>query len=642
MYYYEVFVAEQRYQKQEPLTYASDALLSRGTVVRVPYGKRTVGGFVSAQVSKPSFKTKLIEEIVSDVVIPEMIFELHSWILDFYPAGSGSITQLFIPSDVKPAKLKDIQRPSNRIEPPKLTDEQKEVLQHIQTSPKKHFLLHGETGSGKTRVYVERVLSAIQNKKSAIVLTPEISLVPQLVQVFSALTDRPIVEFHSGLTKAQKNKNWLTLLQSTTPVIVIGTRSAVFAPLPNLGIIVIDEMHEPAYKQDSAPHYSALRVAAKRAQLEQAEIIYGSATPPVTEYFMASQGNVPIVRLTETAMRSVKPAQQVIDIKDASQFTRHRYLSNQLLDAVEKNIKNHEQSLLFLNRRGTARQILCQTCGWQALCPKCDLPLTLHADTHEVRCHTCGYHSKPPFACLSCQGSDIVYRSLGTKALADYLQRLFPESRIRRFDTDNTASETLGRNFDEVHSGNVDILIGTQMLGKGLDLPNLSLVGIVNADTALHMPDYSSLERGYQLLHQALGRVGRGHRAGKVIIQTFQPDDRLIIAAMHQNWSVLYEYEISERKQYLFPPFCYLLKITVSRRTSHSAEVYIQNLANEVRRSATKVQIEAPSPSFHERSHGKYNWQFVIKARDRTQLTNIIRNLPSGDYSYDLDPLNLL
>lgn len=642
MYYYEVYVAEQRYQKSEPLTYASDEPLSRGTIVRVPYGKRVVGGFVYATVPQPSFKTKQIESAVSVTKITKALIELHGWMLDFYPAGSGSITQLFVPSDIKPSKLKDAPTDITSSPLPPLTAEQDKALKHIRSSDKRNFLLHGETGSGKTRIYIERALFYLRDKKSVIILTPEISLVPQLVQVFSAVTNHQIVEIHSGLTKTQKNKNWLKILQATTPMIVIGTRSAIFAPLSSPGLIAIDEMHEPAYKQDSAPHYSALRVAAKRAQLEEAEIIYGSATPPITEYFMAEHGNVPILRLKDTAKHSARPIQHVIDIKDTAQFSRHRHLSNQLLDAVENNIKNREQSLLFLNRRGTARQILCQTCGWQALCPKCDLPLTLHADTHQVRCHTCGYHDKPPFICLSCQGSEIIYRSLGTKALTDDLQKLFPEARIRRFDTDNTAAETLGRNFDEVHSGKVDILIGTQMLGKGLDLPKLSLVGIVNADTALHMPDYSSLERGYQLLHQALGRVGRGHRAGKIIVQTFQPNDPLIRAAIEQNWAALYEHELAERKQYLFPPFCYLLKFTVSRRTSQSAETYIKKLLTEVRNVAQKVEIEDPSPSFHERSYGKYNWQFVVKARDRRQLTDIIRAISAGDYSYDLDPMNLL
>lgn len=634
-------MAEQRYQKLEPLTYASDKVLKVGTIVRAPYGKKVVAGFVHAKSSQPTFKTKEIEEDLP-VIIPLALRNLHTWMLEFYPAGSGSVTQLFVPSDIKlvAKKSENIKRHSEV--PPALTTQQKEVIEQIESSEKSNFLLHGETGSGKTRLYIERSRSYLDKGKSVIILTPEISLIPQLVEAFTTMTNYPVLEFHSGLTKTKRNKNWLDASLTTEPTVVIGTRSAIFVPLSDVGLIAVDEMHEPAYKQDAAPRYHGLRAAAKRAQLQQTEIIYGSATPPVTEYFMAQHSKVPVLRLTSTAKKSVKPGKHIIDIKDKSLFSRNRYLSDSLLDAITENLQKKEQSLLFLNRRGTARQVLCQNCGWQALCPKCDLPLTFHADTHQVRCHTCGYHTQPPFACPSCQSSEILYRSLGTKALADDLQRLFPEAKIGRFDTDNNVNETLTRNFADIHSGKVDILIGTQMLGKGLDLPHLTLVGIVNADTALHMPDFSSAERGYQLLHQAIGRVGRGHKAGRIIIQTFQPSDPLVQAAANQTWQALYEHEIAERRQYLFPPFCHLLKITVSRRTSLSAENFIQGLAKEVRRFAKRAEIEEPSPSFHERSHGKYNWQLVIKARDRRELTAIVSSLPSGDYIYDLDPIHLL
>lgn len=641
MPYYEVFVAEQRYQKHEPLTYAHDQELTTGTVVRVPYGKRSVAGFVRAKTSKPSFDTKQIGEILP-FAVPSTLIKLHRWMLEFYPAGSGSITQLFVPADIKPARSKS-ETEINDIKPlPPLTDQQSKAIKEIENSKKHSFLLHGETGSGKTRVYIERAISYLGKGKSVIILTPEISLVPQLVKVLSLASSYPVVEIHSGLTKSKRNKNWLNLIQAQTPVIVVGTRSAIFAPLADVGMIAIDEMHEPAYKQESSPRYYGLRVAAKRAQLQQAEIIYGSATPPVTEYFMAESNQIPILRLSSTAKASVKPKKSVIDMKNKSHFSRNRYLSDQLIEAISQNLQKHEQSLLFLNRRGTARQILCQDCGWQALCPKCDLPLTFHADAHHIRCHTCGYHTFPPLVCPECQSSEILYRSLGTKALTDELQKLFPEARIRRFDTDNLAAETLGRNFEAVRNGEVDILIGTQMLGKGLDLPHLTLVGIVNADTSLHMPDFSSAERGYQLLHQAIGRVGRGHKPGQIIIQTFQPEDTLIQAAVNQTWHTLYEHELRERKQYLFPPFSYLLKITVSRRTNSSAQTFIEGLEKTIRSQSRKVEIEAPAPSFHERSHGKYNWQLVIKSRNRNELLEIIKALPTGDYIYDLDPLHLL
>jgi len=642
MYYYEVFVAEQRYQKQEPLTYSWQEKLLPGTIVRVPYGNRVIGGFVHRVVPKPSFKTKPIEIVVASTPLPLEVRQLHTWMLDYYPGGGGATTQLFIPSTIKPRELKKLPPALDSTSLPPLTDEQKRIIEEITKSRRTSFLLHGETGSGKTRVYAERAKQAIKHGKSAIILTPEISLVPQLVAVFGAALGVSIIEFHSGLTSATRLKNWLQILNAKEPLVVIGTRSALFVPLNSVGFIAVDEMHEPAYKQESAPRYYALRAAAKRAQLQSAEIIYGSATPPITEYFLATETGVPILRLTKTAKSAEKPRGIIVDMKDTSAFTRHRQLSNLLLSEIESRLKSNEQSLIFLNRRGTARQIVCQSCGWQALCPKCDLPLTLHADTHELRCHTCGYHSPPPYSCPNCQSGDIVYRSPGTKAIVEDLNKLFPEARIQRFDTDNTAGETLTHHFAAIHSGEIDILVGTQMLGKGLDLPRLSLVGIVNADTALHMPDFSSAERGYQLLHQAIGRVGRGHTSGHVVIQTFQPDDTLLGAAISHDWPTLYEHELAERKRFMFPPFCYLLKISVSRRSNTSAESFISKLATSIRAQKRKVEVEDPSPAFHERSHGNHNWQLIVKARDRRELTRLVQALPPGDYTYDLDPINLL
>lgn len=642
MYFYEVFVAEPRYQKPEPLTYSSELDLPIGSVVDVPYGKKIVSGFVHSRVEKPGFKTKPIELQITQHQIPAKLIDLHGWMLDHYPYGSGSVTQLFIPSSLSKTKLKPAETIEPKVSLPPLTKQQAEAYRAIDSSKKNSFLLHGETGSGKTRLYLERARKHLAAGSSVIILTPEISLVPQLLETFRTSVGVQTVEIHSGMTKSNRNRSWMTALASKEPVVVVGTRSAIFAPLRNIGLIVVDEMHEPAYKQDSAPRYHALRAAAKRAQLSDSEIIYGSATPGITEYFLAEQTGAEILRLTETAKASEKPECLIIDIKDKKQFSRHSYLSDQLIESIDSRLRSKEQSMLFLNRRGTARQILCQKCGWQALCPKCDLPLTLHADTHQVRCHTCGYHNSPPYECPVCKSSDIVYRSLGTKALADDLQKLFPEARIKRFDTDNLAADSLARQYKSVHAGEVDILVGTQMLGKGLDLPKLSLVGIVNADTALHMPDFSSAERGYQLLHQAIGRVGRGHRRGKVIIQTFQTNDVLIQAAARQDWHSLYEHELQERETFMFPPYCYLLKIVVSRKSSRSAENFIGKLAAAIKELKLPVEIQEPAPSFYERSHGSYNWQLVIKARNRKTLAEAVLNLPAGDYTYDLDPINLL
>lgn len=644
MRYYEVFVAEASYQKSEPLTYYFEDELDPGTIVRVPYGAKTVSGFVSREVVKPEFKTKPITETVSAAPLPKQVLELHEWVMSYYPAGGGAATQAFVPSGLNIKPRKHTNQPEKTEAPalPELTSQQRDVLKTIKASDRKTFLLHGETGSGKTRVYLERTAAAIADGRSALILAPEISLVPQIAGVFENSFSGRVVIIHSGLTRAERARNWLRILHSDEPLVVIGTRSALFAPLKGIGFIAVDEMHEPAYKQESAPRYYGLRVAARLSQLHDAEIIYGSATPPVVEYYLASRTDTPILRMATTALPGSPVKRSVVDLRDKKLFSRHRYLSDQLLEAVEKRLAGRQQSLIFLNRRGSFRTILCQACGWQAMCPRCDLPLTYHADKHRMVCHTCGFHVSPPYACPQCGSDDITYRSLGTKALVDVLQSFFPEALIKRFDTDNLADERLSRHFDAVRAGEVDILVGTQMLGKGLDLPKLSLVGIINADTSLSTPDFSAGERSYQLLHQAIGRVGRGHVGGEVIAQTFQPDNPILAAALNREWIKLYDRELAERRQFNFPPFCFLLKITVSRKTEASAEAYAAKLSGYLKNLGLKLQVDNPSPAFYERSHGRFNWQVIVRARDRRLLVNALQRLPKGDYVCDLDPLNLL
>lgn len=644
MRYYEAYVAEAGYQKQEPLTYCYDGPLPDGALVLVPYGRKTVPGFITREVSAPEFKTKGVSNLLTERPLPAALLRFHQWLQEYYPSGSGALTQAFIPTglQVKPRQSKAGRQQDQRVNLPGLTKRQQTIIDAMNGSEKKNFLLHGETGSGKTRVYLERAHTSFVAGRSALILVPEISLVPQLADFFASQLGDSVVILHSGLTRATRNKNWLRILHADGPLVVIGTRSALFAPLEDIGFIAVDEMHEPAYKQESAPRYYALRAAAALAKLHGAEIVYGSATPPVNEYYIAEQTGIPILRMQDTARKSAVVAGTIIDLKDSKLFSRHRSLSDGLLNAIEKRLAGKEQSLLFLNRRGSYRTVLCQRCGWQALCPRCDMPLTYHGDRHQLQCHTCGYHAPPPFHCPTCGSDDIVYRSLGTKAIVDALQSFFPEALIRRFDTDNRAEEQLSRHFEAVRAGEVDILVGTQMLGKGLDLPKLSLVGIINADTSLGVPDFSSSERSYQLLHQAIGRVGRGHLDGEVIVQSFHPENPLLRAALERDWRKLYESELAERQTYGFPPFYFLLKISVSRKTAAAAEAYIGKLHAAIRAMALRIKVEEPTPGFYERSHGAHNWQLIIRAKNRGQLLQLVDRLPKGDYVYDLDPINLL
>jgi len=347
--------------------------------------------------------------------------------------------------------------------------------------------------------------------------------------------------------------------------------------------------------------------------------------------------------MRELAVENFHPPTEttVVAAYDKANFSRHPQLSDTLLTAVQVALDQKNQVLIFLNRRGTARLVVCQQCGWQALCPNCELPLTYHGDTHSMRCHTCGYTSKAPLHCPNCGSSEIVYRSLGTKSIVDALTRSFPKARIQRFDTDNTKTERFDQHYEHVLAGNVDILVGTQLLAKGLDLPRLSLVGVVAADTSLSFPDYSAEERTYQLLTQIIGRVGRGHQAGYAIIQTYNPNSPVITGAIKKDWESFYKQQLAERQQFLFPPFCYLLKLTCIRKTQASSEAVCHKLLVELQQLHLPVQIIGPTPSFWEKSAKGYSWQLVVKSKNRKHLLTIVNNLPAS-WSYDLDPINLL
>jgi len=647
-----VFVASLRYQKMEPLTYASEETLKPGMVVIVPLARQEVLGFVHAEVAKPKFACKPIIRKLQDIILPAQTAQLFSWLQSYYPSGSGAIAQLFLPSslitkkagtlevDVKNTPVKLAKQAQDL---PLLTAGQKAAIKTITASKTHHFLLHGETGSGKTRIYIERAKNALENGKSALILTPEIGLTPQLAQMFSEQFGNKVIIIHSNLTAKNRREYWLRIAHAAEPLIIIGPRSALFSPLNNIGLIVVDEFHEPAYKQEQAPRYQTVRAAAALASLHKAEIIYGSATPPVAEYYLAEQTGMPIIRLEGSAKGAINDVKtEVVNMADKAHFSRHPFLSDTLLKAIETALINKEQTLIYLNRRGTARLVLCQNCGWQALCPRCDLPLTYHGDGHSLRCHTCGYHAEAPLSCPTCASTELQYRTMGTKALLETLQGFYPQARLQRFDTDLGVADRMDKHYKNIHAGNIDILVGTQMLGKGLDLPKLGLVGVVAADTSLYMPDFSASERTYQLLHQVFGRVGRGHREGRVIIQSYVPDNPVLQAAIHKDYGSFYMAELIERQTFLFPPFCYLLKISVSRKSAESAEKAVTALHRALETTKLKINLSDPAPSFYEHSHDLYHWQLVLKSKDRKELLKALEALPKGNWTYDLDPSNLL
>ena len=644
MHYVEILVADQSYHGFDALTYHSEEPISLGSLAFVPLRNKEVLGVVVAVSNKrPQFNTKAINRAISTPPLPNHLVKLLQWMRSYYPAPLGIIVQQFLPKSLPKRDTKPLEGHilAPEQDQPPLTDDQQQALEKVE--PTGLHILHGATGTGKTRVYIELALERYKAGYSTIVLTPEIGLTSQLALNFQEIFGKRVVVMHSQLSESVRQRLWITALKEPEPLIIIGPRSSLFAPVQKLGLIIVDESHETAYKQDQSPYYHTSYVASALGTFAKIPVILGSATPLVTDYFIAGQKERPIIRMTQTANRSIeeKADIQIVDLRDHSKFTKKPHISDDLIKAIKEALARKDQILLFLNRRGTARVVLCENCGWQAVCPHCDTPLVYHSDTHSMRCHSCDFAGKPPVSCPECKHADIIFKSVGTKAIADEVGKLFPEARIQRFDTDNKKAERIENHFDAVRSGDVDILIGTQTLAKGLDLPKLGLVGVIIADTSLFVPDFSSQERTYQLLSQVVGRVGRGHRKGKVIIQTYNPTSPLLRSVLTKDWDSFYNTELDERQQFMFPPYCYLLKIWCKRATQKSAQQATQKLAQQLRKSDHKIIVEGPAPAFHEKNNNKYQWQLIVKAKRRGELINVIKTLPANWY-HDIDPMNLL
>jgi len=643
MFYYFVWVRSVQYHGQDALTYRHSSKLVAGTIVEVPLRDQRVTALIIGRAQRPRFATKDILAVYDTSPLPATTIKLGLWLQTFYPATLGLVTSQLIPKIIHKRYLEGMPKLNSSTislgDLPPLTREQESALKIIKRP--ETYLLHGRTGSGKTRIYLELTARTLQNGRSVLVLSPEIGLTSQLATHFQAAFGPRVIILHSQLTAKERELAWLAALNAKVPVVVIGPRSALFSPICNLGLIIIDEAHDTAYKQEQAPYYQSLRVASELRILHQSILLLGSATPNVADYYMALERSKPIIRLTALAVdRQVHRDITVVDLKDIGQFSRSSHLSLPLIAAITLSLERHEQALVYLNRRGTARVALCPHCGWQALCPRCDLPLVYHGDDHQLRCHTCGYSQLAFASCPSCGNVDLAFRTFGTKAIVDEVRRLFPEARIKRFDTDNTKAERLENQYTAIAKGDVDIIVGTQMIAKGLDLPRLSTLGVALADASLYLPDFTAQERTYELLSQVIGRVGRGHVDSHVIVQTFNPTSALLKAALADDWSSFYNNEIAERKKYFFPPFSYLLKLTISRKSSSAAEHAAQKLKQALT-AQHNVMVDGPAPAFREKVGGSFIWQLVVRSRNRAMLLKIIASLPNG-WNYDIDPADLM
>lgn len=648
MHYYEIWVGSQRFHSDKPLTYSSQQKLSIGEVVEVPLRNKQVMGFIAKQVTLDISLVAKIKSInaASGVILPAQSRQLHTWLTSYYPAPTGTTTNLFmppsLPKDTKEHPATDKLKSKTSSTLPTLTDEQEQAINQILAGESQTTLLHGGTGTGKTRVYIELVRNAIRMGQSAIILTPEIGLTTQLARDLSAVFPTQVLVIHSNLTPAKRRDIWYNIASTTEPLIVIGPRSALFVPLQNVGVIAVDEAHEQAYKQEQAPYYQATRVAAQLARLHNAQCILGTATPLATDYYLFEQKKMPIIRMEKNATGTITPPEiTIIDLKNRDETKRSTIISATLIQEIQKTSEAGKQTLLFLNRRGSARMILCHDCGWQALCPHCDIALTYHDDEHSLRCHTCGFRQNAVTKCPSCEGNEILYQTPGTKSLEEEVKNLFPHLVSQRFDGDNVAADKLERHFKSLVEGGVDIIIGTQLVTKGLDLPQLGLVGIINADASLNFPDYTAEEKTYQLLSQVIGRVGRHQKSSTVVIQTYNPDNPLFTIIRKKDWRNFLDQQLLERQQFGFPPFYHLLQLKVARASRSSAQTTSQKLVDQIRTTTRGVIVRGPSPQLHEKVRGTYNWQVIVSAKQRQKLLDIIAYLPNG-WLHNIDPSDLM
>lgn len=513
----------------------------------------------------------------------------------------------------------------------------------------KPFLLHGVTGSGKTEVYLQTIAQVLENGKNALVLVPEISLTPQLVQRFRARFNQGIAVLHSGLSDGERYDEWRRIRRGLVRI-VIGARSAIFAPLTDIGIIVVDEEHEASFKQTDGLRYNARDLALVRGQHAQAVVLLGSATPLITSRYAAQQGKLGYLSLPERVAGRPLPEVSLI----TSRLTAEQPLSPELLQALATTLERKEQSLIFLNRRGYASVLTCPSCGADLQCPNCSVTLTYHRQRRISLCHYCDYQVPAPCICPACEEPELKEMGVGTERVEHELQQQFPTARIARMDSDTTSGKGgHSRVLDKVRNHEVDILVGTQMIAKGHDFPGITLVGVLQAEGSLYLPDFRACERTFQVLSQVIGRAGRGELGGRVLLQAGQPDHYSISSAAIHDFEGFYQQELDFRQELGYPPFGHLAAILLS--ASHEATLLAAadqaaGLAQEIKHTlGLRTEVLGPAPAPLYRLRGRFRYQILLKDSTRPNLRKLVMackrtlQLPhTVRLAYDIDPVDLL
>ncbi len=547
---------------------------------------------------------------------------------------------------------------SNLILNPEQTHALKEVTQALDSPEKSHpILLHGVTGSGKTEIYLQAIRAALDRECTAIVLVPEISLTPQTVERFKgrfADVQDAVAVLHSHLSEGERHDEWHKI-HSGLARIVIGARSAIFAPLKNLGLIVVDEEHETTYKQEEAPRYHARDVAVVRAKIEKCVAVLGSATPSLESYHNATTGKYRLITLTQRIDEKQMPLMRIVDLRqERRQEKAATILSEKLRAAIADRIEKREQTILFLNRRGFSTSLLCSNCGEARNCPNCSVALTFHrhpAVAGRLSCHLCGHSAAVPKKCPACGKDALIYAGFGTEKVESIVSQIFPKAVVRRMDADSmTRKEAYRETLRNFRTGKIDILVGTQMIAKGLHFPNVTLVGIINADLALHLPDFRAGERTFQLLTQVAGRAGRGETSGEVFVQTYTPFSPSIQFARHHDFAGYFQQELEFREHCDFPPFKRAILITVRSGHEGRAKLSAETLQRRLKEALpAEFILGDASPAPLEKLQGQFRFHILIRGEAIIRLSRLVREtldkLPFPEdvtVTVDVDPYQLL
>ncbi|KTW22153.1 primosomal protein N' [Staphylococcus xylosus] len=510
----------------------------------------------------------------------------------------------------------------------------KSILESIQAHRQRTYLLHGVTGSGKTEVYLQTIEEVLKSGRQAMMLVPEIALTPQMVLRFKRRFGDEVAVLHSGLSKGERYDEWQKIRDGKASVSV-GARSSVFAPFKNLGMIIIDEEHESSYKQEDYPRYQARDIAQWRSQYHQCPLILGSATPSLETYARAEKGVYELLSLPNRVNQQALPEIEIVDMRTELSSGNRSMFSEQLRKAIQQRLDKKEQIVLFLNRRGYASFMLCRDCGHVPQCPNCDISLTYHKSTDQLKCHYCGHQEVPPNKCPNCESEHIRQVGTGTQRVEELLQEAFQEARIIRMDVDTTSRKGAHEKLlDDFGAGKGDILLGTQMIAKGLDFPNITLVGVLNADTMLNLPDFRASERTYQLLTQVSGRAGRHEKEGEVIIQTYNPEHYAIKDVQANDYTAFFNKEMNYRKMGKYPPYFFLINFTIAHKemkkvmeaSKHIHKILLQHLTD-------KALVLGPSPAALSRINNEYRFQILVKYKSEPALHEALKYL--DDYYHD-------